>query len=242
MIASLFCETPSSWGDRQNALYSTFAKGSRILNMMLTFVLHPLSHYNTITEPRARFLLSFIEDLSINFPSHFILSLIDFYKDTMTHDKLIFPSIITRLLHHFSVFYLESSHFLYMCVIDAATVQRSTAQLRPRQPQTHTVAPTTSISPSTFTPTSLAGGVTLETIMAQLVRMDARLDTLNEELCQVNTHVGHIARRQAVMSGFTVVSSPSLEASKDESEDGSDSADDAEDDDDGSPSDDEMST
>ena len=78
--------------------------------------------------------------------------------------------------------------------------------------------------------------------MAQLVRMDARLDTLNEELCQVNTHVGHIARRQAVMSGFTVVSSPSLEASKDESEDGSDSADDAEDDDDGSPSDDEMST
>ena len=34
----------------------------------------------------------------------------------------------------------------------------------------------------------------------------------------------------------------SLEASKDESDDGSDSADDAEDDDDGSPSEDEMST
>ena len=95
--------------------------------MMMTFVLHLLSHYNTITEPRARFLLSVIEDLSINFPSHFILSLIDVYKDTMTHDKLIFPSAITRLLRHFSVFYSKSPHFSYMCVINATTVQRSIA-------------------------------------------------------------------------------------------------------------------
>ena len=57
----------------------------------------------------------------------------------------------------------------------------------------------------------------------------------------MNTRVGHIARRQAVMSGFTVASSPSLPASKDES-DGSDNADDAEDDNDGSLNDDEMFT
>ena len=93
----------------------------------MTFVLHLLSHYNTITEPRARFLLSLIEDLSINFPSHFILSLIDVYKDTTTHDKLIFPSAIMRLLRHFSVFYLESPPFSYMCATDAAIVRRSTA-------------------------------------------------------------------------------------------------------------------
>ena len=61
--------------------------------MMMTFVLHPLSHYNTITEPRTRFLLSLIKGLTIDFPSHFILSLIDVYKDTMTRDKLIFPSL-----------------------------------------------------------------------------------------------------------------------------------------------------
>ena len=42
--------------------------------MVMIFILHHLSHYNTITEPRARFLLSLIEDLSIEFPSHFILS------------------------------------------------------------------------------------------------------------------------------------------------------------------------
>ena len=46
--------------------------------------------------------------------------------------------------------------------------------------------------------------------MAQLVCMDACLDTLSDELCQVNTRVGRIARRQAVMDGFTAASSPLL--------------------------------
>ena len=95
--------------------------------MVITFVLHPLSHYNTIIEPRAQFLLSLIEHLSIDFPSHFILSLIDVYKDTMTCDKLIFPSAITRLLRHFSVFYPKSPHFTFMCAIDVTTVKRSIA-------------------------------------------------------------------------------------------------------------------
>ena len=108
--------------------------------MVMTFLLYPLSHYNFITEPRARFLLSLIKDLSIDFPSHFILSLIDVYKDMATCDKLIFPSTITRI-----------------------------------------------IRPST--PSSSAGGVTLEAIMAQLERMDARLGTFTTELYQVNTRV-----------------------------------------------------
>ena len=59
--------------------------------MVMTFVFHPLSHYNSITEPYAQFLLSLLEDISINFPSHFILSLIYVYRDMATHDKLIFP-------------------------------------------------------------------------------------------------------------------------------------------------------
>ena len=52
---SLFCETPSLWSKRQNTSCSGFAKGPRFLNMVMTFVLHPLSHYNSFTEPRARF-------------------------------------------------------------------------------------------------------------------------------------------------------------------------------------------
>ena len=77
--------------------------------------------------------------------------------------------------------------------------------------------------------------------MAQLVRMDARLDTLNDELYQVNTRVGRIARRQVAMRGFTVASSLSSSASEDESDDGSNNDGADEDNSACSPSDDEMS-
>ena len=133
-LSSLFCETPSSWGDRQNTPCSGFAKGSRFLNMVMTFVLHPLSHYNSITVPRARFLLSLLKDISMNFPSHFILSLIDVYGDTVTRNKLIFPSAITLILCHFSVSYPESPHFFVIGAIDVTTVRRSATQLRSWQP------------------------------------------------------------------------------------------------------------
>ena len=55
----------------------------------MTFVLHFLSHYKSITEPRARFLLSFLEHFTIDFPSHFILSIIDVHLDSASRDKLI---------------------------------------------------------------------------------------------------------------------------------------------------------
>ena len=137
--------------------------------MMMTFLLHPLFHYNSITEPRARFLLSLLEDLSIDFPSHFILSLIDIYRDTITHDKLIFPSAIMRILRHFSVSYLEFPHFSMMGTINTATVRWSIAQLRPRQPHIEMIALPASTASSTSAPSSLVGGVTLKAIMTQLL-------------------------------------------------------------------------
>ena len=104
------------------------------------------------------------------------------------------------------------------------------------------VALLASITPSTSTLSSSVGGVTLETIMAQLVHMDARVDTLSDDLCQVNTYVGHITLRQVAMGGFTTASSPSPSTSEDESDDGSGNEDAAKDDGASSPSDDEMST
>ena len=71
--------------------------------------------------------------------------------------------------------------------------------------------------------------------MAQLQRMDARLDSLTDEMCQVNTHVGCIARRQACLGGFAPSPSPSPEASV--NEDGDDDDEDA-----SFSSDDEMTT
>ena len=95
--------------------------------MVMTFVLHPLSHYNSITEPHAQFLLSLLEHLTIDFPSHFILSIIDVYRDTGTRDKLIFPLAITRLLCHFKVCFPSSDLFPVTSAIDAGTIKCSEA-------------------------------------------------------------------------------------------------------------------
>ena len=76
--------------------------------------------------------------------------------------------------------------------------------------------------------------------------MDACLDTLSDELCQVNTYVGRIPRRQARLGGFMESPSPPPEAFEDdktsEDDDDSDDDDDDEDGDASSPSDDEMFT
>ena len=73
--------------------------------------------------------------------------------------------------------------------------------------------------------------------MAQIQCIDARLDTLNDELCQVNTRVGHITQRQAEMGGYTMPSTPMAPVDEsdvdDDDEDGGNSS---------SPSDDKMST
>ena len=100
------------------------------MNMVMTFVLQPLSHYNSITEPRARFLLSLLEYLTIDFPSHFILSIIDVHLDSVSRDKLIFPFAITRILRHFSILFPSFDHFIIICAIDYAIVKRSEAQFR----------------------------------------------------------------------------------------------------------------
>ena len=84
--------------------------------------------------------------------------------------------------------------------------------------------------------------------MAQLQRMDARLDTLSMELYQVNVRVGRIARQQATMGGFALEPTPSpphpvatdSDVEDDDDDDGDD--DDASDDDGDVSSTDEMST
>ena len=128
-------------------------------------------------------MLSLLKDISIDFPSHFILSLIDVYRDTTTHNKLIFPSAITQILRHFSIPFPVSLYFSVMGAIDATTVRRSELQLRPQRAQTQIATLPTSSVPSISAPSSSASGVTLKAVMAQLQRMDAHLNTLNDELC-----------------------------------------------------------
>ena len=163
-LVSAFYKRPLDWGKCQFTYYSSFTKGPRFFNMVMTFVLHPPSHYNSITEPCARFLLFLLEHLTIDFPFHFILSIIDVYRDTATRDKLIFPSAITRLLCHFNVLFPSSKPFHVMGAIDAGTVKRSKAQFRLRH--SGMVAPPIPSAPSTSAPSTSAKGVTLDAIMA----------------------------------------------------------------------------
>ena len=153
-LMSSFCERPIAWGECLFTPCRLFTKGPRFMNMVMTFVLHPLSHYNSITEPRARFLLSFLEHLTINFPSHFILSIIDIHLDLASCDKLIFPSAITRILRHFSVPFPSFDHFTVMCAIDYAIVKRSEAQFRLRQ--SDSAALSSCSAPSRSTPSASA--------------------------------------------------------------------------------------
>ena len=76
-----------------------------------------------------------------------------------------------------------------MGAINAGSIRRSEAQLRPKRPQVETIDPIAfvvlrfSSAPST----SAVGGVTLEAIMAQLRQMEAdfggRLDYFTNEMC-----------------------------------------------------------
>ena len=52
-LMSSFCEHPTAWGERLFTPFRPFAKGPRFMNMVMTFVLHPLSHYNSITKSHA---------------------------------------------------------------------------------------------------------------------------------------------------------------------------------------------
>ena len=102
-LLSSFCERPTTWGERLFTSCRPFAKGLRFMNMVMTFVLHPLSHYNSITEARARFLLSLLKHLTIDFPSHFILSIIDhlsfrYHEDSMSFFRSF--SLVRPFFHH----------------------------------------------------------------------------------------------------------------------------------------------
>ena len=236
-----FCERLSDWGDHQFTPCRPFAKGPKFINMVMTFVLHPLSHYNSITEPRAWFLLYLLEHFTIDFHSHFILSIIDVHLDVASRDKLIFPSVITRILRYFSVPFPSFNHFPVMCAIDYTTVKCSEAQFRSRQSDSVALpsrsAPSHS-TPSQSTPSSSSSDVTLGDVMVQFQHMDARLDTLSTKLYQVNIRVGRIVRRQATMGGFSPEATPSppppvASDSEDEDDDDGDEDDALDDDDDG---------
>ena len=187
-----FYKHPSDWGDRQFTPCRPFAKGPRFINMIMTFVLHPLSHYNSIIEPRARFLLYLLLQMFI---------------------KMLCPVISSYFLPLSRGSYAIFLFIFPLPTISLSCVPQTTLPLNIAR-QLDSVAPPSYSAPSRFAPSQSApssslGDVTLEDVMAQLQCMNARLDTLSIELQQVNIHVGRIARWQVTMGGFAPVATPS---------------------------------
>ena len=133
-LASLFCENAMLWGGTLNFSTTEFTKGPQILNMVMTFILTLRSRYNNITQPRACFLLSLMEGLSIGFPSYMVKSIINCYRDMATCDKLIFPSSITCILTHLDITIPPSPHFYVMGAISKESIRRSATQLASKWP------------------------------------------------------------------------------------------------------------
>ena len=126
-LASLFCGNAMLWGGTFNFFTTEFTKGPRFLNMVMTFVLTSRSHYNTITKPHACFLLSLIEGLSIDFPSHMIESFINCYHAYPYPYAHQHPSLSLYLCHgcHQKGFYLAECNIACYKVIVSGAFQCS---------------------------------------------------------------------------------------------------------------------
>ena len=166
---SSFCERLTAWGKRLFTPCRPFAKGPRFMNMVMTFVLHPLSHYNSITEPHVRFLLSLLEHLTIDFPSHFILSIIDVWIQRPVI-SLSFLLLSREFYAIFPFLFPCPTIFSIMCAIDYTTIKPSEAQFRLRQ--TDSTAPSSRFAPSRSTPSASAPSssddASLGDVLAQL--------------------------------------------------------------------------
>ena len=129
-----------------------------------------LLHGHTITEPRARFFLSLMEDVSIDFPSHMIESIIEVYRDTTTCDTLIFISAITCILTHMHVTIPPSPLFYVMGAISKESIWKSVVDLAVKQPRMETMdaAPTLQPSSSSIPSSSSRADVSFVDIMNQL--------------------------------------------------------------------------
>ena len=109
-----------------------------------------------------------------------------------------------------------SSPFNVMGAISKESIRRSDTQLAPKRPHVEADAAPTPHSSSSSTPSSSSSGVeaSIVAIMDQLQHMHANfgshLDHISDELCKMNTKIGHIARQQSRLGGFAPSHSPEL--------------------------------
>ena len=134
--------------------------------------------------------------------------MINIYQDIATHDKLIFPSPITRILTHIHIPIPFAPLFSIMDAISWESMQRSTTQLTAKQPCHKSIpvqqeeATSRAIEnvafaprhPSSSAPSSSSRvEASLVAILDQLQQMHANfgscLNILSNEVCRINTEL-----------------------------------------------------
>jgi hypothetical protein len=102
-MISYFSGMPTEWGSTKTITTKGFTPESRLYNLIMCFNILPLSHRNTVTKERAKFLYAFMKKVSIDLPSVLCKSLIEMHEceDKMTN--LIYPCLITRLFTYLNI-------------------------------------------------------------------------------------------------------------------------------------------
>ena len=90
-----FCSKPMAWGFSKTITIKSFTDESRMYNLIMCFNLLLLSHRNTITQARAKFLYAFITKVSIDLPSVICKSFIEIHECEDKMSYLIYPCLIT---------------------------------------------------------------------------------------------------------------------------------------------------
>ena len=77
--------------------------------MIMTYVLTPAFHYNTIIESNVWFLYFLF---GWYFPSQLILSIMETFQGAGQCEKLVFPSAIVCILTRHNVYFPPTNHFI----------------------------------------------------------------------------------------------------------------------------------
>jgi hypothetical protein len=103
VMISHFCGKPMAWGSSKTITTKSFTDESHMYNLIMCFNLFSLSHRNTITKARAKFLYAFMTKVSIDLSSIICKSLIEMHKYENKMSHLIYPCLITRLFTHLKI-------------------------------------------------------------------------------------------------------------------------------------------
>ena len=176
-IMSYFSEKTMAWGSSSKCGSQSFTAKTRVFNLIMSFNILPLSHWNTLSKSRARFLYAFMKGVSIDLPSVICREMIEMHHCKDTSSLLNYPCLITRLFTYLKIT-LPSRTLCYPRVglpIDKFSLTRIVSHVKLDEP-----------TPST---------PTLNDVMALLQANTSSQECILKELKEQGVALGKFAKR-----------------------------------------------